>query len=225
SSLEGTEKGHLNLAASETASHFITLLLAQFRKIHPGITFNLQIHNRKGLLNCLKSNQVDLVIMGQTPKDMDLISEPFMNNPLVIIGPGEQNSKLSGIKKLSELMEEQFVVREPGSGTRIAMERFFSAHKIQLNTSMEMPNNGAIKQAVSAGLGLGIVSLHTLQQELALDQIQVLNVKEMPIMRIWYIVHQKQKVISPAMEVFKQFVIKQTQPIWTKKYPFLLKHL
>lgn len=224
-SLDGIEKGHLNIAVPETANPFVTLLLAQFRKIHPGISFNLQIHNRQGLLNCLKNNQTDLVIMGKTPADMELISEPFMNNPLVIIAPPDKSRNPKAVIKMNDLMKEEFVVREEGSGTRNAMRRFFLAHELQLKTSMEMPNNEAIKQAVSAGLGLGIVSLHTLQQELALQQVEVLNVRELPIMRIWYIVHHKHKVITPTMEVFKQFVLDNAQKIWIKKYPQLLEHL
>ncbi len=224
SSMKGSEKGHLNLAVPETANQFVTLLLAQFRILHPGITFNLQIQNRQGLLNCLKENDADLVIMGQTPREMDLISEPFMNNPLVIIAPPDRENNSKTIK-LEQLVDEEFVVRELGSGTRIAMQRFFASMDTQLKTSMEMPNNEAIKQAVAAGLGLGIVSLHTLQQELALKQVEVLNIKEMPIMRVWFIVHQQQKIISPAMNIFKQFVIDKAQEIWIKKYPLLLSHL
>jgi len=225
SSLQGSEKGHLIIAVPETANQFMTLILAAFIKIHPGITFDLKIHNRKGLLNCLKNNNADLVIMGQTPIDMELITQPFMNNPLVIISPPKHPLSKKKVIQLNELTEIEFVVREPGSGTRIAMQKFFNEHKIQLKTSMEMPNNQAIKQAVAAGLGFGIVSLHTLQQELALKRLEVLSVKQMPIMRIWYVVHQKQKVISPAMEVFIKFVIDNTQNIWVREYPELLNRL
>jgi len=225
SSLDGTEKGHLNIAVPETANQFVTLLLAQFRKLHPGISFDLQIHNRKGLLDCIKNNSADLIIMGTTPAEMELITEPFMNNPLVIIAP--PNHALCTQKNicLDELMSNEFVVREKGSGTRNAMRRFFAEHKVELKAAMEMPNNEAIKQAVSAGLGLGIVSLHTLQQELALKQVKVLHVEKLPIMRIWYIVHHKQKVLSPVMKLFKIFVIEKAQDIWIKKYPELLEHL
>jgi len=223
--LEGKETGSLNLAVPETANQFVTLLLAQFRKLHPGISFNLQIHNRKGLLNCIKSNSADLVIMGTTPPEMELVTSAFMNNPLVVIAPPSHPLCAEKVIPLNKLMENEFVVREGGSGTRNAMRRFFNQHKVQLKTSMEMPANEAIKQAVSAGLGLGIVSLHTLQQELALKQVHVLNVEKMPIIRIWYIVHHKQKILTPAMELFKQFVITKTQEIWIKKYPELLEHL
>jgi len=224
-SMQGNEKGHLRLAVPETANQFVTLLLAQFRKLHSGITFELQIHNRKGLLRCLKENKADLVIMGQTPPDLELSTQPFMNNPLVIIAPPNHPFCKKKSIRLNDLTEIEFVVREVGSGTRLAMQKFFRTNNVQLTTSMEMPNNEAIKQAVSAGLGFGIVSLHTLQQELKLKQVKVLPVKEMPIMRIWYVVHQNQKIITPAMNIFKQFVIDNTQDIWIKKYPQLENHL
>ncbi len=224
-SMQGTEKGHLRLAVPETANQFVTLLLAEFKKTHPGISFELQIHNRKGLLDCLKNNDSDLVIMGQTPSDMELSIQAFMNNPLVIIAP--INHPLSNKKAihLSDLTEIEFVVREIGSGTRLAMQKFFAEHQIRLNTAMEMPSNEAIKQAVAAGLGFGIVSLHTLQQELALKQVEILQVKEMPIMRIWYVVHQQRKVITPAMAIFESFVVEKTKQIWVEKYPELAASL
>ena len=224
-SMRGSEKGHLRLAVPETANQFVTLTLALFRKHHPGISFELLIHNRKGLLECMKNNDADLVIMGQTPKEMNLQTSPFMNNPLVIIAPIEHELSKKKRVKLSELKDIEFVVREDGSGTRIAMQNYFLKHQIELKTSMEMPTNEAIKQAVAAGLGFGIVSLHTLQQELALNKIKVLEVKEMPIMRVWYIVHQKQKVITPAMKVFMDFVLENSQSIWVDKYPQLKAHL
>jgi len=224
-SLQGAEKGHLRLAVPGTANQFMTLVLAEFIKIHPGITFDLHIHNRKGLLNSLKNNLADLVIMGKTPDNMELVTQAFMNNPLVVITSPKHPLSNKKIIQLDQLMEIEFVVREHGSGTRNAMQKFFDQHNIQLKKSMEMPNNEAIKQAVAAGLGFGIVSLHTLQQELALKRLKVLSVEQMPIMRIWYLVHQKQKIVSPAMTLFMKFVLNNTQQIWGKAYPELLAHL
>ncbi len=219
--LAGAEEGHLNLVVPETANQFVTLVLAQFSKLHPGISFHLEIHNREGLLECIKNHAIDLAIMGQVSLEDDLVAEAFMKNPLVIIAPPDHH--LCGKQKISlhKLMKNKFVVREPGSGTRIAMQRFFGEHGIHLKTSMEMPSNEAIKQAVSAGLGLGIISMHTLQQELALKQVTILQVEKMPIIRNWYLVHHKKKILSPAMALFIQFVSQNTQKIWSSKYPEL----
>lgn len=223
--LSGAEKGHLNLAVPETANQFVTLLLAQFSRLHPGISFHLDIQNRMRLLDSIEENSTDLVIMGQSSAEMDLVSQPFMKNPLVIISSPDFAAHAEQNISLQQLMQNKFVVREPGSGTRIAMQRFFAEQGIQLKTSMEMPSNEAIKQAVAAGLGLGIISLHTLQQELALKQVKILQVEKMPIMRMWFIVHHKQKLLSPAMILFIKFVIQNTQQIWSTKYPELLHFL
>lgn len=223
--LAGAETGHFNLAVPETAIPFVTLLLAQFGRHHPGISFHLEIHNRAGLLDCIKENATDLTIMGQTPADMDLDAKAFMKNPLVIIAPPDHPLSAKQNIGLQELLPFKFVVRERGSGTRIAMQRFCSEQGIQLKTAMEMPNNEAIKQAVAAGLGLGIISVHTLQQELALNKVTILQVEQLPITRFWYIVHHKQKIVSPVMVLFIDFVIQNTQQIWCSKYPELLHFL
>lgn len=223
--LAGAESGCFTLAIPETAIPFVTMVLAQFRQQHPGIDFHLEIHNRAGLLTSIKENSADLTIMGQTPPEMDLVAKSFMKNPLVVIAPPDHPLIAGPNVSLTELSPYPFVVREPGSGTRIAMERFCSDQGVQLQTAMEMPNNEAIKQAVAAGLGLGIISIHTLQQELALQQVAILPVKKMPIMRIWYLVHHKQKILSPAMNRFIAFVIQNTRPIWCAKYPELFQFL
>ena len=225
SKLAGAESGHFNLAVPETAIPFVTLILAQFCKQHPGISFHLEIHNRAGLLDCIKENATDLTIMGQTPVDMDLVTKAFMKNPLVMIAPPGHALSAKNNISLDELLPFKFVVRERGSGTRIAMQRFCSEQSIELKTFMEMPSNEAIKQAVAAGLGLGIISLHTLQQELALKKVKLLQVEKMPITRFWYLVHHKQKILSPAMVLFINFVTQNTQPIWCAKYPELLHFL
>ncbi len=223
--LAGAEEGHLNLVVPETANQFITLVLAQFIKLHPGISFHLGIHNREELLESLKDHTTDLAIMGQVPLELDLVTKAFMKNPLVIIAPPDHPLCRKQKISLHELMTNKFVVRERGSGTRIAMQRFFGGHGMHLKTSMEMPSNEAIKQAVAAGLGLGIISMHTLQQELALKQITILHVEKMPILRNWYLVHQKKKILSPAMALFIQFVTQNTQKIWSSKYPELSSFL
>ncbi|MGR8981749.1 MAG: LysR family transcriptional regulator [Gammaproteobacteria bacterium] len=223
--LAGAESGHFNLAVPETAIQFVTLILAHFGRQHPGISFHLEIHNRAGLLKCIGENATDLTIMGQTPADIDLVSRSFMKNPLVIIAPPDHTLSAQKSIRLHELLPFKFVVRERGSGTRIAMQRFCSEQGLQLKTSMEMPNNEAIKQAVAAGLGLGIISLHTLQQELALKTVKILPVEKLPIMRFWYIVHHKQKIVSPAMVLFIDFVSQNTEQIWCSKYPELRQFL
>jgi hypothetical protein len=111
---------------------------------------------------------------------------------------------------LPRLQDETFLVRVPGSGARITMERFFSERKIQLKTGMEVGSNEAIKQGVQAGLGLGLLSRATIEQELELKRLAVLDVAEFPIMRHWYVVHRHGKRLSAAAEAFRGFLLNET---------------
>jgi len=209
--IKGVERGSLSISVATTASHFATRLLAEFTKQHAGITISLDITNREALQKQLENNEPDLVIMGQPPEGVEVESEAFLENPLVMIAPaGHALSRQRNIP-LSAIENENFVVREPGSGTRSAIERFFARHKIQFHTGIEMTSNEAIKQAVEAGLGLGIVSIHTLELELETRRLQVLDVFDFPIVRHWYIMQRKGKRLSPAAIEFKQFVLEQAK--------------
>ncbi len=201
--------GRLRISVASTANAFATRLLAAFVRQHPGVRFALDVTNRETLLRELEENQTDLVIMGRPPEGLDLVTEAFMDNPLVVIAPpGHPMVRRSRIP-LKDLEEEPFVVREPGSGTRIAMERAFRERGVSLNAGMEMSSNEAIKQAVEAGLGLGIVSIHTLALELEAGRLAVLDVESFPILRHWYVVHRRGKRLLPAARAFKEYVLER----------------
>jgi len=204
--MKGLKRGRLTIAVASTANYFVPRLLAAFCQQHGEVTVSLEVTNREQLLKGLVENRTDLVIMGQPPQDMELVAERFMDNPLVIIAPpGHPLAKAQQIP-LKRLLEETFLVREEGSGTRSAVERFFTANQLALSTPMEMSSNEAIKQGVEAGLGLGIVSLHTLSMELALRRLVILDVVKFPIMRYWHIVHRSGKRLSLVAQGFQQFV-------------------
>jgi DNA-binding transcriptional LysR family regulator len=158
------------------------------------------------LLKSLVENRADLVIMGQPPAEMDLVAGRFMDNPLVVIAPPNHPLVSCRHIPLERLPEETFLVREQGSGTRSAVERFFAANRLALSTAMEMSSNEAIKQGVEAGLGLGIVSLHTLGMELALKRLGILDAVNFPIMRYWYIVYRSGKRLSLVAQALQKFV-------------------
>lgn len=205
--LRSVDMGRLNMAATSTVNAVATDILARFRGRHPGVAIHLDVSNRAAVLDQLVGNRIDLAIMGQVPDGLGLEATRFMDNPLVVIAPPDH--PLVGKKKISvrDLASESFLVREAGSGTRGAMERFFAARGLEIRSSMEMSSNEAIKQAVQAGLGLGILSLQTLEMELALKRLAVLAVEGFPIMRHWYVVHRADKRLSPAAQAFKDFVL------------------
>lgn len=205
--LRSIDSGRLNLAATSTVNAVATDILARFRGKHPGVSIHLDVSNRAAALDQLVGNRIDLAIMGQVPDGLGLLATRFMDNPLVVIAPPDH--PLARKKKISvrDLASESFLVREAGSGTRAAMERFFAARGLEIKSSMEMSSNEAIKQAVQARLGLGILSLQTLEMELALKRLAVLKVEGFPIMRHWYVVHRADKRLSPVAQAFKEFVL------------------
>ena len=205
--------GKLGIDVASTAGYFTPQLLAEFCKRHPKARISLNVTNRETLLQRLANNEMDMAIMGRPPEGLDLDAEPFMENRLVIIAP--VNHPLAGEKKIpmSRLAEETFLVREQGSGTRIAMERYFADNSIRLTTATEMNTNEAIKQAVQAGMGLGILSLHTVQLEFALNRLTVLDVENFPILRNWYVIHRRGKRLSVIAQAFKEFLLNNANAV------------
>ncbi len=211
--LKGLSGGKLRISVATTANYFIPALLGVFNQRFTGITLSLDVTNRESLLRQLQDNIVDLVIMGQPPAQMDLDAAVFMDNPLVIVAPPDH--PLAGKRHipLGHLQNETFLVRERGSGTRIAMERFFAERSIQVKTGMEVGSNEAIKQGVQAGLGLGLLSRDTLEQELSLKRLAILDVAQFPILRHWYVVHRHGKRLPPIAQAFKEFLLKEARYI------------
>ncbi len=205
--LKGLRRGRLDLAVASTANYFATRLLAEFCRRHEGVVFSLDVTNRERLLDHLERNDIDLVIMGRPPEQRPLVAEAFLENPLVLIAPPDHPLVGERAIPLSRLRRERFLVRERGSGTRSAMERFFAASGASLASGMEMNSNEAIKQAVQAGLGLGIVSRHTLALELRTGAVAILDAEGFPILRHWYLVHREGKRLSPMAETFRRFVL------------------
>ena len=207
--LKNVHQGHIRVSAATTSIYFITRLLARFSKLHEGITVKLNITNRKTLVEQLQNYEADLVIMGEPPANLDLHSQRLMANPLVLIAPLEHPLTQQTNIPLSALLQENFVLREAGSGTRAAIERFFAEHGYKLPSTLEMDSNESIKYSVIAGLGLGIVSLHSVRLELETHALTLLDVQGFPLQRHWHIVTREGKALSPAAQAFKAYVIQE----------------
>ena len=213
-SLKGLKLGTLTLAVASTANYFAPKILAGFNKLHESVKINLDVTNRQGLIQHLENNDSDVVIMGRPPGDLELEAESFMENPLVVIAPPEHSLTKESNISIEKLQRETFILREKGSGTRDAIERFFSEQGAKITTTINMSSNEAIKQAVQAGLGLGIVSLHTLELELELNRLAIIDAEAFPILRHWYIVYRKGKRLSPVAKAFNQFVLENAKSLW-----------
>jgi LysR family transcriptional regulator, low CO2-responsive transcriptional regulator len=205
--LKGLDRGRLIISVVSTAKYFVPKLLARFQKINPKIAVSIYVANRENVLKHLADNVIDLAIMGRPPQEADLHAEPIMDNPLVCIAAPDH--PLASLKRvpLQRLEQESFLMREPGSGTRHAMERFFTEHGIKLTRGMEMDTNEAIKAVVGAGMGLSVISLHTCELEVETGRLVVLNVDHFPIMRQWYLVHRTQKRLTAAALAFREYLL------------------
>ena len=212
-SLKGVSRGSLRIAVASTVNYFAPRLLAIFQQRHPGIGLRLDVTNRESLVQMLDSNTVDLVLMGVPPRDVEVEAEAFMDNPLVVIAPPDHPLAGERAIALARLAEETFVMREEGSGTRQAMERFFSERGQTIRHGMQMTRNEAVKQAVRSGLGLSVVSLHTIELELETRRLVTLDVEGFPDRRQWYLVYRRGKRLSPAAGAFREFVLSEAARI------------
>jgi DNA-binding transcriptional LysR family regulator len=206
--LRGLRRGRINLAVVSTAKYFVPQLLAQFGKDFPELEIRLTVNNRDSVIDQLVANEVDLAIMGRSPQSLNTVAEPFAKNPHVIIAAPDH--ELAGQRRIrvDTMAKHKFIVREPGSGTRLAMQQFFEASKVTCNVGMEMASNETIKQAVMAGMGLSFISRHTIDLEIQTQRLVVLDVRGTPVVRQWHVAHLAKKRLSPTAVAFKEFVLK-----------------
>jgi DNA-binding transcriptional LysR family regulator len=221
---KGLEMGVLSIGLVSTAKYFVPHLLARFRNEHPGVDVRLQVSaNREQLVAMLYANEVDLAVMGRPPREMATRAEAFAAHPLVFVcPPGHPLSQIEHVP-VEALEPHPFLVRERDSGTRHAMDGFFRHHRFEPRIAMEMTSNETIKQAVMAGMGISFVSLHTIGLEVRSGLLHVVPVVGTPVMRTWNLVHLLSKVLSPAAEAFRYFVLEEGEAWLVRNDEPLLK--
>lgn len=206
SDLRGLEAGRLRLAVSTSGKYFAPRLLAEFVRRHPKIEVSLQIHNRAALIDRLARNEDDLYIFATPPSDQEVVCQPILANPLVVFARADH--PLAGRRNLpfSALAAEPFLMREPGSGTRLAANEAFDRHGLEPRVRMELSTNEAIKQAILAGLGVSILSRYTLGLDTEQAQLAVLDIEGFPLERQWQFVYPLGKQVPPLSRAFMDFV-------------------
>lgn len=215
--LKGVKRGRLRLAVITSAKYIAPHLLGQFGRLHPGIDFSLKVTNREHLLDRIAAHEDDLCILGQPPQELKVEAFPLVPNPLVVMAG--RDHPLVGVPgiPLKRLLDEPFILREPGSGTRAAVIRAFEAKGLKPPVArMEFDSNEAIKQAISAGLGISVLSLHSLALEGTSGPIAVLDVQGFPIQRHWYVVYPKGRKLSVVGQAFVDFVKQEGRHIAEK---------
>jgi DNA-binding transcriptional LysR family regulator len=216
----GLKTGVLDVAMVSTAKYFLPRLLAQFRQEHPGIDIRLQAaDNREAIVRLMQQGNIELAIMGRPPQSWPTRAEPFAMHPHVLVTAIDHPFARAETVSARALMNEGFIVREPGSGTRAALDEYMHAHHMTPRVVMQMSSNEAIKQAVMAGMGISLLSLHTVGLELEHHLIAAPDTEGLPVMRRWHVVKTLAKTLSPAAEAFRYFILERGEAFLAKHFP------
>ncbi len=203
--MRGLDSGQLRLAVSSTGKYFAPRLLGAFIQRHPGVDASLQIHNRRTLLERLANNEDDLYIFADPPEKQDIVTQVILPNPLVVFARDDHPLAREKDIPFARLADEPFLMREPGSGTRMLATRLFERHGLAPNIRMELSTNEAIKEAILAGLGVSIMSRHTLGLEPEHSRLVCLDVEGFPLENHWHFVYPGGKQLSVAARAFLDF--------------------
>lgn len=209
--LRRLESGRLTIGMVSAAQYFLPQLLARFHAEHRAVDVRLRLGLRSEMGAMLRNAEVDLCVMGRAPGDLPCRAEPFAMHPHVLVtAPGHRFARAEGVPAAA-LADEPFIVREAASGTRSLLQEYLDRQRIQPSFIMEMPSNEAIKQAVMAGMGVSLLSLHTIALEWNNGLIATPAVEGLPLTRRWSVVHTAGKHLSPAAEAFRYFMLEHAQ--------------
>ncbi len=204
--IKGWRKGRVKIGMVTTTQYFSPRLITEFKKQHPEIEFDLTIANRQNIVNKLKRNEIDLAIMGRTPKSLEVDAEEFYKHPYVVIASPEHPLSKQKEVTAEQLLQQQFLAREEGSGTRMMLEHFFIKHDLNQPELLDFYSNESIKQAVMVNMGLAFISAHTIHLEQKSQLLSILDVKSMPTLTSWFILNLSNRTLNPATSAFKEFI-------------------
>ena len=202
---KGLRTGQLRIAVVTTANYFAPRLLGRFLQLYPGVNMSLEVTNREHILDRMIHNLDDLYLMGKPPESSDLEFQPYLANPMVVVAPADHKLADKKAIPLSDIAIENFIMRERGSGTRIAVEQKFADAGLKLKVGMELGNNESIKQGITGGLGIAVLSQHTLTSG-DMNELTVLDVQGFPISWRWYVGHPRGKRLSVIARTFIDFM-------------------
>ncbi|MBF0244273.1 MAG: LysR family transcriptional regulator [Planctomycetes bacterium] len=210
----GKVRGPLRLSVVTTAKYFMPHLLGAFLKLHPDVEPRLTVTNRAKVLTRLNDNSDDLVIMGQVPEELDVEAHQFLNNNLVVVAhPDHPLARRKREISLKQIVEERFLVREEGSGTRSAVDRLLAENGLRITPFMELGSGEAIKQGVMAGIGVSALSTLSVRLEQSTGLLTPLKVEGFPLVRPWHCVHHRHKHLSKTAQSFRDFLLEKGEAL------------
>lgn len=204
--MRGLKSGNLQLAVSTTGKYFAPRMLAGFIQRYPGVDVSLQIHNQQTLIDRLANNEDDLYIFADPPQEREVVTQAILPNPMVAFARADNTLAHQKNIPFARFAQEPFLMREPGSGTRLVAQQLFDRHGLTPRVRMELSTNEAIKQAILAGLGVSILSRYTFGLDTEQSQLVCLAVEGFPLERHWYFVYPVGKQLSVVAKSFMDFV-------------------
>ena len=203
--MRATESGHLRLAVCSTGKYFAPRMLGAFMQRYPGVEALLAIHNRKTLIDRLANNEDDLYLFASPLDREDVVTQQLLPNPLVVFA--RDDHPLANARRISfeRIAQEPFLMREPGSGTRLLAANLFEQRGLMPKIRMELNTDEAIKEAILAGLGVAIMSRFTLGLAPEMTRLVCLDVDGFPLENHWYFAYPVGKQLSATARAFMDF--------------------
>jgi LysR family transcriptional regulator, low CO2-responsive transcriptional regulator len=198
--LRGMDGGRVAVGVISTAKYFAPFALAAFQRTHPNVEMRVTVGNRAETIAALERFELDIAVMGRPPEHFPIEQAVIGDHPHVIIAASDHWLVKRKQIPLAEVAREAFLLREPGSGTRALMLGFFGAADLPEGRRMEIGSNETIKQAVMAGMGIALISAHTIAAEVADGRLAVLDVEGLPVVRQWFVVRRSERRLLPAAQ-------------------------
>lgn len=217
--LRSLQGGTLTIGMVGTAQYFLPGLIAAFHAEHPGIDLKLRVGHREQLVSLMQCNEVDLAVMSRPPRELAARAEAFAMHPHVLVTAPRHPFAAMAHVPVAALAREGFIARETGSGTRAVFDEFAAEHRLAPRILMELDSDEAVKQAVMAGMGVGLLSLHTVGTELQHGLVAIPDIEGLPVVRRWHVVTQQAKLLAPAAEAFRDFVIRRGESFLASRFP------
>ncbi len=215
--LRGVDSGYISIGVVSTAKYFVPMVLAAFKRLHPKVKIQLQVGNRESIVSSLENLELDFVISGRPPTNFEVESQCIGPHPQVIIAaPNHPLSQLENVK-LADLGTDAFLLREPGSGTREMADQLLANAGIDPQSALEFGSNETIKQAVMAGLGIALISSHTVAAELKDKRLTTLDIEGLPDDRFWFVVRNEKKRLLPSSQALWDLFVESGSEFFPSK--------
>jgi DNA-binding transcriptional LysR family regulator len=213
SALRGAGGGRISIGAISTAKYLVPHMLARFQQAYPAVAIHLRDGNRREIAEALARGEIDLAVMGRPAESADLVATPFAAHPSVIVAAPDHPWTTAPEMTPAVLAGERFIVREDGSGTRGLLDAMCRDAGFAPRIAMTTSSNETIKQAVMAGMGIALISRHTIVLELALGLLRTLPVAGFPLMRQWFVAHRRAMKLLPVHTRLRAFLLEQGQDV------------